>query len=392
MSCSIEEILVCLGAKYPSNARRYGDFELGVVDEILLRLSRASGNSLEALRASTFRDLLEYTETANDALHGVPKTSWIMLPARARLVSEIPKYRSQRQVLGGFQYCPTCLRSERPILPLAWRYSFVTVCPKHQTLLLASCPHCKRDIDFKFQRNVGKLGDGLRSARSCRYCEGDLSRPGPAIEEEQPFASSQIKQLASFQGLTILLLDLGIKRRSGLVKDYFTGLEWLINLHLPRQRQITRGATSFGHLLSVIADIRAFRPPRFLPQGPYTFRLYSPQDRATLLLMTMAILDPWPEHFLRLQITPFLGNELSWSGHLPTFFVHPKSGQIASKANQLGSSLAHFIFRMVSPDVGALGETLTWHHRPKDLKRLCDEAEEYQRRAGIIGWGVRPPG
>ena len=341
MSCSIEEVLVCLGAKDPSTARRCGDFELGVVDEVLLRLSRATGNSLEVLRASTFYEFLEYTETANDALHGVPKTSWIMLPARARVVSEIPEYRNQRQVLGGFQYCPTCLRSKHSILPLAWRYSFVTVCPEHKTLLLASCPHCKRDIDFKFKTNVGKLGDGLRRARSCRYCEGDLARQGPAIEEERPFTSHQIQQLASFQELTILLLDVGIKRRSGLVKEYFTGLEWLISLHLPRRRQITRGATSFGHLLSLMADVRAFRPPRFIPQGPYTFRLYSPEDRATLLLMTMAILDPWPEHFLGLRITPFLGNELSWSGHLPSFFVDPKSGQIDSSSNQLGSSLAH---------------------------------------------------
>ncbi len=47
----------------------------------------------------------------------------------------------------GIPICPQCLK-EKPYIPVFWHISLVRACPKHQALLIDSCPQCGLKIDY----------------------------------------------------------------------------------------------------------------------------------------------------------------------------------------------------------------------------------------------------
>lgn len=46
----------------------------------------------------------------------------------------------------GLQFCPACLREEKPHFRMVWRLAFATACTRHGTVLRDRCPHCAEPI------------------------------------------------------------------------------------------------------------------------------------------------------------------------------------------------------------------------------------------------------
>lgn len=390
LSCSIEELLNALGGRKNSRVVRSSDFELGVLDKLLVRLAKATGSAVEELRGSTCLQIAEYTSTSSNRGYALPASSWVLLPAKLYSVAALPHHLTEKHVLGGLQYCPDCLRVQGVTLPLAWRLAFVTVCPIHKRLLACCCPHCGQDVDFSFKRGKRSLSEGPLRRHICRHCSGDLSEENPS-RTGQPLTASQLRYLVFFQELHFLLLKQSVKEEAPLVKDYFQLLEWLVNLHFPRRRKITGAATSFGHFLGHTAKIKAFDPPRLIPQGRHTFRTYSTTDRAKVLLMTSVMLDPWPEHFITIRKrSSFLENALAWESAFlfPQYLMDPISSRTPGKAtNPFGSSLAHYVLHLCEPESvsnqGGRYISVYWRRKALNIGVKIAEAQEYQARAGI---------
>ena len=135
------------------------DIDRDVPPEILGKIARAVKLPVETIRAMTLKPLL-LPFLGENAFR--PTTGWdwvIPLGARNRIRSN------------GLHFCPACLSEPRPYARKQWRLSWNTICPKHGTQLLLSCPECGQVfsphlIDYRrphFHR-CSRCGYDLRNA------------------------------------------------------------------------------------------------------------------------------------------------------------------------------------------------------------------------------------
>ena len=84
-------------------------------------------------------------------------------------------HRTRR--LFGQQYCPRCLREDRePYFRKSWRLAFITLCSKHNVLLLDRCPRCGSPVNFHRDEMGDRNKACAQSLVCCHKCAFDLRR------------------------------------------------------------------------------------------------------------------------------------------------------------------------------------------------------------------------
>lgn len=83
----------------------------------------------------------------------------------------------------GMQFCPMCLRSEKPYFRKYWRLSFYFECDHHQVLMMDSCPQCQAPAMFHRSELGHRYRKGYPPIVNCYRCGFDLSWAGPTRYE-----------------------------------------------------------------------------------------------------------------------------------------------------------------------------------------------------------------
>jgi len=106
------------------------DIDRDVPTEIFGMIARACDVSVATLRSMTLKPIL-LPLLGEAAFRPTVGWDWVT-PLGAR----------NRSRTNGLHFCPDCLSESNPYAPKQWRLSWNTICPKHGTQLLLSCPKC----------------------------------------------------------------------------------------------------------------------------------------------------------------------------------------------------------------------------------------------------------
>jgi hypothetical protein len=125
-------------------------------DERLVALSGASGVDQATLHAATLRPI--FSAVIKDSPERYSVLPWILaLGSR------------NRKRLGGLQYCPQCLASDRkPYFRIQWRLAWHTCCEIHEIRLLDKCDHCGAPLE------PHRLSATDGNVAVCATCKSDL--------------------------------------------------------------------------------------------------------------------------------------------------------------------------------------------------------------------------
>jgi len=129
------------------------DLDRGLPRDKLNVLAKCSGLDKLSIEAAGLTSAAAKFSKRDLSMHGV--WPWVQaLGARNRL------YR------GGIQFCPQCLLSDQnPYYRRHWRYSWVTCCLVHSTMMVDSCSECGRPIEP--HRLIAFNADSLAQCASC---------------------------------------------------------------------------------------------------------------------------------------------------------------------------------------------------------------------------------
>ena len=98
----------------------------------------------------------------------------------------------------GTQICPTCL-AEDGVWRSAWRLLIVATCTRHESLLVARCPSCRRP--FRDQRHLPPASrwrrQSVREPARCRPYQAVRARPHHHHEGSRPARMSSLWRSAS---------------------------------------------------------------------------------------------------------------------------------------------------------------------------------------------------
>ncbi|GEM_PF-2760547 len=84
------------------------------------------------------------------------------------LIPCIPNVKVQRAK--GPQWCPACVR-EAPYVRRQWQMSFVTVCNRHQRLLVNRCSDCRRSAKRRIRSVSSNFSAQMNGLERCGCCE-----------------------------------------------------------------------------------------------------------------------------------------------------------------------------------------------------------------------------
>lgn len=127
--------LVLTGSIWPKWRLWCTDFDRGVPDNRLAKISRVAGISEHSFGSTSLRAVLTHITPQN--LDG---STWPWLLALGS---------RNRHRHGGVQYCPVCLDCDRvPYYRMDWRFAWHTVCVQHKVVLKDSCYKCGAPIIF----------------------------------------------------------------------------------------------------------------------------------------------------------------------------------------------------------------------------------------------------
>ena len=163
-------------------------------------------------------ELSQEIQIHRDLLYHVTLTPWTRQMSLSPLnpqqrwywVTSLSHRNRSRQ--SSFAFCPHCLAEDDiPYMRKSWRFSWVTTCPTHKTILSEACPHCHYAV------NLSRHTLSSKSLRYCTSCHGDLT-----AVSNQAVAS---KQSHETQGQLIEALY----AKEPVAQD-FTTLKFLIKL------------------------------------------------------------------------------------------------------------------------------------------------------------------
>ena len=246
--------------------------------KLLLPLSYKSGLSVRRLLDTT---LWPYA----GKLYGKPRlrgnNQWILN------VGIYPRSRCYY----GLQYCPFCLAQDPPYFRRLWRLAFVTVCPKHNTLLKDRCPGCEAPV---VPYKVGMRSHTNRTKPSdmpvtiCYQCGEDLSAVDSSGLQVDP-------GVAKFQASLLEVLDVGSKTVPGQGEvdsvSYFDGVSRFLNA--------LTGTRYVGSLSDHVAGQVGLRGLSFdLKDSPSDLEYQPLENRYALMRMAAWLLETWPERFV----------------------------------------------------------------------------------------------
>ncbi len=330
---SISELLLATGISKNRKSWHLGDMDLPEDDKLLKALSLAVGHSVVELRSSS---LLPYNAILLLKQHGSQTCSWLL-----KSTEDLNESRALPSVISS-QFCRLCIRTGEPYRRIDWRFSFVTVCPRHRAFLLDTCPACGKRQTLQFGLNEGPSDSAFR----CQQCGLDFKTLRKSPIERIP--ENLVKRLLVNQQLLLTLLDLARTNTKQVVQECFSILGSVVSLVCdgrtpnPQARRIQRFLAA--HL--VLPPLR--RRDELSERG---FDYLSSDLRARFLLMASSLLDPWPENFRALSADfPLLekcvpafttGNDICVLG----LAQQPESG--LQTRHLLGSSLGHRVLQQL---------------------------------------------
>jgi hypothetical protein len=139
------------------------DIDRSVPSEVLQTIADRTATSLIRVNETT---LGEYTGRLFEAHSGKGNSTWL-LPLGVY-------HRTHKRF--GIQFCPQCLAEDVPYYRRSWRLAFVTVCERHDALLLDRCQHCGAALSFhRGERGDRNSRDASGAMTSCHACFGDLT-------------------------------------------------------------------------------------------------------------------------------------------------------------------------------------------------------------------------
>ena len=239
--------------------------------KLLIPLSYKSGRSVEQLYHTT---LWPYAGRlyAKPSLRGVNR--WILNTGLYP--------RSRRHY--GLQYCPLCLTGDPPYFRRLWRLAFVTVCPKHSTLLRDRCPGCDAPV-VPYRVDMGVHTDRTKPSdipvTICYRCGEDLSAVDPSNLQVDP-------SVAKFQASLLKVLDVGSKTVPGQGEIdsvlYFDGVSRFLNA--------LTGTRYTGSLSDYVAGQVGLRGLSFdLKDSPSDLEYQPLENRYALMRMAAWLLE-----------------------------------------------------------------------------------------------------
>lgn len=248
----------------------------------------------------------------------------------------------KRRTIGGHQFCPECLASDRFYLQLEWCFSFVTVCRLHGCALVSRCWDCGHAVDLSLSRRGREVLAGRNVIRFCWFCGADLAH---AKGSRRRILNQ--KHTRYLLGLQAEHLELVIRLSSGgdqLLRSYFRALHWILFQVSPLPSTRSESNRFLGRFTALSVGVK------YVPLFPcvegkfYKLSLYSTIERARLLLMASALLDPWPEKLRQWRDDEALGFEqLRWSDGESSSFLSKEAGRHrlrSAKSRARGSSFA----------------------------------------------------
>lgn len=152
--------LVLTGSVWPDWRAWVRDIDRGITEEQLTALVTASGIEAHVFRMACLRSVAEVITVD-------PLDNMAVWPLVLTLGSR------NRSRLGGLQYCPACLASDKnPYYRLQWRLAFHVGCSLHNVYLYDRCWKC----DFPVQPHQLLAEDGHLAL--CANCKSDLRSAG----------------------------------------------------------------------------------------------------------------------------------------------------------------------------------------------------------------------
>ena len=168
----------------------------------------------------------------------------------------------------GTQICPTCL-TEDGVWRSAWRLLIVTTCTRHESLLVARCPSCRRPFRDQRHSHLRRVGAALvcgnpLGAGPTKQCQHDLTTVPTAPASEVILAvAPRVDTALAGQQVTVL-------GRAAKPAAYLSDLRHLTTLllHLARQPGATQLAPWVADLAEEASARSGFRGPRWGMRPP----------------------------------------------------------------------------------------------------------------------------
>lgn len=250
------------------------DVDRSADSEVLATLVRRTGASAESVEATT---LCAYEGVLFEQYNPTGTTQWIM---------PLGIYHRTRRSYG-LQFCPRCLDEDaEPYYRRAWRLACVSMCVRHEVMLLDRCPDCAAPVIF----HRGDLGQRSKrvaeSLTDCHVC--GLDRRLAAVEDAARWADG---------------LDLLIQHR--LARIIREGWMWVSGEGPCYSHLFLRVLRHLSHLLAFGAKAevlrgevcRRFGVPNFTVAVQGRQRVIEWLDvrtRRCVLLTAMLLLQDWP--------------------------------------------------------------------------------------------------
>ncbi len=139
------------------------DIDKSADRSVITAVAARTNTSFERVFGTTLAD---YAGKINETHNSQGNSAWIM-PLRIY-------HRLRRR--NGLQFCPYCLREDvEPYYRREWRLSLITVCEKHNIVLLDRCPGCFDPAVFHRQEMGNRNQPVAYSMKSCPSCDTDWS-------------------------------------------------------------------------------------------------------------------------------------------------------------------------------------------------------------------------
>lgn len=184
---------------------------------------------------------------------------------------------SGRRSASGFRYCPICMNNDSTAhLQLAWRFSWVLYCDKHQMRLQNTCMNCGK----VYQPQL--LSAKHRYINRCHCCNNRISDVHTLVESREfdtaTAPSYQLQLLAKSVVETGSGLMFGVEVST---KDWFEALDFVISL---LRRSTLANNTTYEKLVQhLFAEIDTDNMPLTSPKTGLSFDYLSDEDRLMLL-------------------------------------------------------------------------------------------------------------
>jgi hypothetical protein len=238
------------------------DVDVDPNGRLLEIMTKRTATSPRRVENATLRG---YSRNMSTSRAGASTSEWILPLGPIRQLHRRP----------GVQFCPECLEGDPyPFFRREWRLAFVTVCERHERLMLDRCPWCRAAVNYhRIPYTAGPMtlcyrcGSDLRCARGAALDEiGRLvlarqralligaTTGRMTVHESKDVVVSAWRYYRILRQLFVVLHG----RRPGAkrLQDLVVGRMGLVRTRLcgPKQRELSRLEVQERHVTLALAD------------------------------------------------------------------------------------------------------------------------------------------